>query len=227
MTAKVLIITGDGVNCESETALAFSSVGMKTHIMQINDLMDNPQVIHDYQCMALPGGFSFGDDLGSGKVFSLKIKMILGEEIENFIKSAKPIIGICNGFQVLCSLGIFDQEQFNVALDHNDNGHFLNRWEYVKVNSNHCVWTRGINKMRLPIRHGEGKFIFSKNHSSSIEKQLNEFSQNNLVVMTYENNPNGSYGDIAAITDKTGLVFGLMPHFAHKKALPISATSSS
>lgn len=212
MKMKVLILTGDGVNCERETALSFRQAGFDSVIMHINDMLAEPELLHEYHALAFPGGFSFGDDLGCGKIMAHKIKKIMKQEIDKFLDDRKPIIGICNGFQVLAALGFFNDDRAAVTLEHNDSGHYINRWEVV-----HCrprqnsIWTKDISNMRLPIRHGEGRLTFSKTIGDK-EQQLNYLLDNGRVAFTYENNPNGSDGKIAGVTDSTGLILGLMPH---------------
>ncbi len=193
---KVLIITGDGVNCELETARAFKMAGAETQILHVSDLTD-ASLIHDFQALALPGGFSFGDELGSGKVFSLKIKNFLQDALFDFVAQGKPIIGICNGFQVLTKLGLLSKPG-EIGLAHNEGGHFIDQWATLKVTDEDCIWLKGIKEMHLPIRHGEGRFI-SNGHS--VRKALE-----------YLDNPNGSDDSIAGVTDESGLVLGLMPH---------------
>lgn len=202
MSVKVLILTGDGVNCEKETARAFSMAHASSTILHINELESKgPQFLEDFQILALPGGFSFGDELGSGKIFSLKLKSYLGEGIKEFVKKKKPVIGICNGFQVLTKLGLLSDEGV-VGLAQNESGHFMNKWSTLKVESKHCIWLKDCEELHLPIRHGEGRL-----------KIRDEASAKNLhIALKYQENPNGSDQDIAALTDASGLVLGLMPH---------------
>ncbi len=209
---KVIVLTGDGVNCEKETAHAFNINGAHSDIVHINDLEAKASLIHDYDIMALPGGFSFGDDLGSGKIFALKIEKFLGAEFKKFIQTKKPIIGICNGLQVLSKLGAFsDFDGRYIGLAHNNNGKFIDQWESLEVQDSPCIWTKGIKSIKLPIRHGEGRFVFNQS-SSELKKLTDQFIERNQIVLTYQKNPNGSHHDIAGICDATGLVFGLMPH---------------
>lgn len=220
--ANALIITGVGLNCEKETAAAFRSAGGEASLVHINDLLSGKETIQKYHILAFIGGFSFGDHLGSGTVFANKIKFKLNEELSSFIDSGRLVIGICNGFQTLTRLGLvpaLDGQRFTqqAALAHNDSGLFRDDWITMKANPNcRCVFTRGIDKIRMPIRHGEGKFIASPEIIDKIE-------QENLVALRYADkdgnkpagfpdNPNGSIHDIAGICDPTGRVFGLMPH---------------
>lgn len=209
---SVLVLTGDGINCERETARAFSLAGANPKIVHINDLLENPSSIHSFQAIAFPGGFSFGDDLGSGQVLALKLSLVLGDELQTFVKAKKPIIGICNGFQALTKLGLLP-EPFGtrtMALARNSGGHFIDRWVGLEVEKNtKCIWTKNLNKFELPVRHGEGRIAFTRGEEESLHRLL---SQNGQVVLRYGEDINGSYGRIAGVCDSEGLVFGLMPH---------------
>jgi phosphoribosylformylglycinamidine synthase len=204
---NILIVTGDGVNCERETKRAFELCGQDVcaHIFHINDLKE--MNVSDFDIIALPGGFSYGDELGSGKAFSLKLERFVGQGLKDFVLAKKPIIGICNGFQVLSKLGFFNDE-VSVGLAQNNGGQFINKWSQLEVKQTNCIWTKGISELELPIRHGEGRFVFSENKEEHLKRWVSE----GRVVLTYKNNPNGAHGDIAGVTDGTGLVFGLMPH---------------
>jgi phosphoribosylformylglycinamidine synthase I len=210
---KVLVLTGDGINCERETSRAFALAGADPTILHCNDLLDNPRSIHQYQAIAFPGGFSFGDDLGSGQVLALKLSLLLGDELRIFVEAKKPVIGICNGFQALTKLGLLP-EPFGVrtmALARNSGGHFLNRWADLEVEKNSiCMWTKNLpGPFPLPIRHGEGRVVFTKGDEEIIHRRLSTDGQ---VVLRYSEEINGSYARIAGVCDPTGLVFGLMPH---------------
>lgn len=206
-TVKVLVLTGDGVNCERETARAFELSGAETTILHVNQLTDKFNFLDGFQILALPGGFSFGDELGSGKVFSLKLEAFLGESISKFIERGCPVIGICNGFQVLTKLNIFSKKKNTVGLARNNHGTFINKWSNLKVKENTSLWLKGIEELFLPIRHGEGRFVFNNDTEAR-----DEFLKNGQVVLTYGENPNGSTDDIAGVCDPTGRVLGLMPH---------------
>lgn len=213
MKPRVLVLTGDGINCERDTSRAFSLAGADPTIVHCNDLLEKPRSLHDYQAIAFPGGFSFGDDLGSGQVLALKLSLLLGDELRIFVEAKKPVIGICNGFQALTKLGLLP-EPFGVrtmALARNTQGHFLNRWADLEVEKNSvCIWTKNISgAFPLPIRHGEGRVVFTKGEEESIHRRLSTDGQ---VVLRYSEEVNGSYARIAGICDPSGLVFGLMPH---------------
>lgn len=222
MKPKVLILYGYGINCDNETQYGFSLARADAKKVHVNELISGEEKLKDYQILVIPGGFSFGDDIGAGKVLATKIKSNLAEEFSEFTKAGRLIIGICNGFQVMVKLGIlpgFDKnyDRQDVTLTFNDSGRFEDRWVHLKINQKSpCVWTRGIENIYLPIRHGEGKFISG---NEKIKERL--IKQNQIVAQYVDNkgnladypwNPNGSELNIAGVCDETGRIFGLMPH---------------
>jgi len=220
---KVLVLAGYGLNCDNETAHAFSLAGAAPERIHINALIDGSVDLSAFQIMAFGGGFSWGDDHGAGVVQAVRLKTNLGEKMQDFIDAGKLVIGICNGFQTLVNLGLLpgldnDYQARTVALTFNDCGNFRDDWVRLSVNSDsNCVFTKGMDTLDLPVRHGEGKFYADNTFIDRIEKD-------NQVVLRYANkngtpangqfpeNPNGSVNDIAGICDPTGHVFGLMPH---------------
>ena len=219
-----LVITGDGINCERETAAAFVHAGGDARIMHVNDLLAAPEKLAAYDGMAIPGGFSFGDELGSGQILALKIRHRLGDAFARFIARKKPVIGICNGFQVLVKLGLLpfpDAPERLCALAPNAHGGFMNRWATLLPQSSHCIWTAGIeNAIRLPVRHGEGRIVFAEGRAEELHAQL---VQNGQIPFCYDADINGSYANIAALCDPGGYVLGLMPHpeaFMHAETAP-------
>ncbi|MFQ5454806.1 MAG: phosphoribosylformylglycinamidine synthase I [Nitrospirota bacterium] len=222
MYPKILILTGYGINCDEETKYAFELAGGIAEIIHINDLIDQPEKIKNYQIMAFPGGFSYGDDTGSGNALANKIKSNLMDNLLEFIMSGNLIIGICNGFQVLVNLGLLPAIQGRygdrkVALTYNITARFECRWVDLKNESDRCVFTRGIELIHVPVAHGEGNFYAE-------EETLKELKEGGHIVFRYIKpdegyakrefpfNPNGSLYDIAGICDETGRVFGMMPH---------------
>ncbi len=208
MSVKALILSGDGLNCERETARAFGLAGAKSTIIHINDLLEKPSFINDFQIMAIPGGFSFGDEVSSGQILALKMRHGLKGYLQDFVDAGKLIIGVCNGFQTLVKLGLlpYPKESRILSLTHNKNRQFIDRWIEMKSETNHCIWTKGIHEIYLPVRHGEGRIVFSDN--TEFEKLKN----NGQVVFQYTEDINGSYEKIAGLCDPCGRVFGLMPH---------------
>ncbi len=219
---KVLVITGFGLNCEKETVAAFNYAGADAEQIHLNDLLKNERSLEEFQILAFIGGFSFGDHLGSGTVFANKIKFNLRDDLKKFVDAGKLVIGICNGFQTITRLGlapalngeIFTQQ---VALDHNDSGVFRDDWITLKANKkSNCIFTKNIDTIRMPIRHGEGKFIAEQSILDEIsEKNLDVFKysdEDGNILSEFPVNPNGSKNNIAGICNETGRVFGLMPH---------------
>jgi len=228
-----LVLTGFGINCDYETEYAFNEAGSQAERVHVNDLIERPEILNDYQILTLPGGFSFGDDIASGKVLANKLKYRLGETFLSFLDSDRLVIGICNGFQVLVRLGLLPEGRDGlgrqrVSLTYNDSGKFEDRWVYLRAeNRRDCIFTRGLERLELPVRHGEGKFM------ADSEETLEQIESSGQVVLrycasdggpaAYPDNPNGSVNDIAGICDPTGRVFGLMPHpeaFFHRTHHP-------
>ena len=223
MSVKALILTGFGINCDHETADAFERAGAATECIHLNDLAAAPERLQEFQILAVPGGFSFGDDVASGRILANRLRYTLGEPLKQFVADGKLVIGICNGFQVLVKMGIlplFDDEfKQEVTLTHNNSSRFEDRWVTLLTDAKTpCVWMDGIKKLEVPIRHGEGKFI------PQDEDVLKKLQAGGQVVIRYgapgdypargeyPDNPNGSTDDIAGICDPTGRIFGLMPH---------------
>lgn len=223
MTTKALVLTGFGINCDGETQSAFRRAGAQADRVHLNDIIDAPDMLEDYHIFAIPGGFSFGDDIASGKILANRLRYRLGDHLKRFIAEGKLVIGICNGFQVMVKMGILplDDGDFKqeVTLTHNDSGRFEDRWVRLGVEPDtKCVWLKGIDSLELPVRHGEGKFI------PQDDATLRRLVRNGQVALRYLGpdgkpagrkfpyNPNGSIEDIAGICDATGRVFGLMPH---------------
>ena len=232
MTPKALILTGYGINCDIETAHAFKQAGAEAERIHINDLINGTIELPDYHILAFPGGFSFGDDIASGKVLANMIKYNLGREIREFIDAGKLIIGICNGFQAMVKMGLLpafggDMAQ-EVTLTFNDSGRFEDRWVHLCANKRSgCVFTKGIESIYLPVRHGEGKFVTKDPQVLSRLKKgdhiVFQYTDNEGRPAGYPHNPNGSVENIAGICDGTGRVFGMMPHpeaFQHRTNHP-------
>jgi len=163
---KVIVLSGYGLNCEEETKFAFESAGGVADIIHINDLIKTPKILSQYDIMAFPGGFSYGDDTGSGKAYANKLKNHLGKEVKEFLLRDTLMIGICNGFQIMTNLGILPG-----GLTYNKHGQYLDRWVDLEMKGI-SPWLKGIKKISLPIAHGEGHYVISP---KEYEKMTNSF----------------------------------------------------
>ncbi|RTZ94255.1 MAG: phosphoribosylformylglycinamidine synthase subunit PurQ [Deltaproteobacteria bacterium] len=242
---RAIVLTGNGTNCEMEMAHGCRLGGADVvDIVHISSLMEGEVSLADYDFLNLPGGFLDGDDMGAARASANRFKYrkirgtnrVLLDEILQFIEDGKLVFGVCNGFQLLVKMGLlpgFSQGERLaqvVTLSHNDSGRFEDRWVSLEINpSSPCVFTREMDRIYLPVRHGEGKFY------PQSDGVLQEIKEKNLHVMAYCDpvtgrptdeypfNPNGSIEAIAALTDETGRVFGMMPHpeaFLHRTNHP-------
>ena len=223
MKPKTLVLRTAGSNCDAETAHAFNLAGASAERVHLNRILENAKQLNDYQLLAIPGGFSYGDDIAAGRIFANQIAHHLHDAIRKFIDSGKPVIGICNGFQVLVKTdllpgAIAGRNGQTATLTNNDCGRFVDRWIHLSPRSKKCVWTRDLEALDLPIAHGEGKFVPA---DEAVRRALWDNDQVALVYTRedgsspqgqFPDNPNGSIDDIAGVTDETGLVLGLMPH---------------
>jgi phosphoribosylformylglycinamidine synthase I len=208
MPPKAIVLSGDGVNCEDEVTFALSSVGFSASQLHITDLLNNNQSLKECQMLLIPGGFAFADEIRSGKVLALKLKEKLFTQLNDFIEQGKFLLGICNGFQVLTMLGLLpDYSLFGghaAALVANQSGQFIDRWVDLVTNENsNSPLLKRLKTLCLPIRHGEGQLIVKSDLVSLIDQ---------FVCLRYKENVNGSFDNIAALTNKKGNVFGMMPH---------------
>ena len=208
---RVAVLSGFGINCETETMAVFEMAGATTDRVHVNRLVSGEMSLDDYHIMAVPGGFSFGDHLGSGRLMGNRLRFGLRDQVRRFVQSGKLVIGICNGFQVLVKMGLLPGDD-QVSLT-----------QTASLALNDSVWTKGITRMRVPVRHGEGKFVTNDRELLdrwSESGQLvvryvdpaTEYPSASDEVLPYPISPNQSWRNIAGVCDPTGLVFGLMPH---------------
>ena len=223
MKPEALILQARGTNRDYDVAEALAVAGAETKCVPLNHLRANQKRFADYQMLVLPGGFSYADSLGAGKLLAIDLNTYFMEEINVFVQSGKPVIGICNGFQALIKSGVLPfgtaTTDTGVTLTYNACGHFECRWVTLKSVSQKCIWTRDLNELiECPVAHGEGNF------QTNPDFQLSTFLENDQVALAYicpdgspaagayPFNPNGSIHDIAGICNPQGNVLGLMPH---------------
>lgn len=219
MIPTAVILKSPGTNCDLETDYCCRKVGFESRITLLNEAVENPKLFDDAHLTIFPGGFSFGDDLGAGKIFAIFVRQSLLPVLQQFHKRGGLILGICNGFQVMVKAGLLpipDGKQ-RFTLTANMSGKFECRWIRMKVTSSNCVFLRGLTTIDLPVAHGEGRLAPSNNN------ELKSLVDNKLVALRYTDetgkdevpyphNPNGSPHGIAGICDSTGRILGLMPH---------------
>ena len=227
MKPKVLILKTDGINCDEETAFAFNLAGGNSKIIHINDLRNKKDNFDNYQILAIPGGFSYGDDVVSGKILALELASFFSEELKKFIARKNTlIIGICNGFQVLVRTGLLpfgELGTMSATLTNNDSGKFACRWINLRIEpKSKCVFLNNRtmkqfnNRVSYQIAHGEGKFFAPQDIIEKIEKQnlavFRYADSSGNPTQQYPENPNGALNAIAGICDPSGRILGLMPH---------------
>lgn len=207
---KALILAGEGLNCEQETAEAFRLAGFEPEIRFIADLIaehvSQTDLVERYPVLAIPGGFSFGDDLSSGKVLALKIKHGLRWNLAEFAEKGGLVLGVCNGFQALIRLGVFGR---GVSITHNREGRFVDNWVSCTPQGAKSVWLKGLGTLELPVRHGEGRLVFDPSLGGAALERLER--QGSLCLL-YEQDFNGSEHQVAGLCDASGRILGLMPH---------------
>jgi phosphoribosylformylglycinamidine synthase subunit PurQ / glutaminase len=222
---RVLILRAPGANCDKETQFAFEQAGALAERVHINRLREQPDLLHQYQMLVVPGGFSYGDDVGAGKILANQLAVFLGDAIRAFRDREKLILGICNGFQALLKAGLIvppDDEGPVATLTNNSHG-YQDRWLHLAVAPGKCPFLTGYERMFVPMAHGEGRFVCRE------AWMLKGLEQTGQVVLRYVDaagksscypaNPNGSQGDVAGLCDYSGRVLGLMPH-PERHALP-------
>lgn len=222
---RALIVRTAGTNCDTELCRAFERAGARAELVHVRALIAEPARIDAYDLIGFPGGFSYGDDIASGRILAMQVRERLYAPLRRAAERGAAMIGVCNGFQVLVQVGLLPGPRAGeswpadsapparVALADNFPPRFKDGWVRVAPDdASPCVWTRGLQgvtreeTMVLPIAHGEGRFV-AQDHAT-----LAELEANGQIALRYVDNPNGSMGDVAGICDASGRIFGLMPH---------------
>ncbi len=238
LTARALVLRAPGINCDRETAQACRLVGFETDLLHINQLLKSPERLLNYHLLVIPGGFSYGDDLGAGTLLAKNLVIHLGKQLQQFIDEGRLVLGICNGFQVLVRAGLLpgklsvssDVSQVPItSLTNNASAQFECRWVTLSSQRSPCIFTQGIDHpIELPVAHGEGQFVLADPALLSVlqengqiplvytihARQISPSSATSLSssLLPYPGNPNGSIGNVAGVCNAQGNVFGLMPH---------------
>ena len=194
-----LVLAAAGTNRDHDVAFALDLAGAEARITLLSELIRRPALLDEGQMVVIAGGFSYADALGAGRMFALQLEHRVGEVLRNFVAARKPVIGICNGFQVLTRTGLLPG-----ALGNNASGHFQCQWVTLTAPSSRCIWTTEVATIDCPIAHGEGRYTHPDPVALATAGQ---------VALRYSGtNPNGSVSDIAGVCDASGVVLGLMPH---------------
>ena len=221
---RVLVLTGLGLNCEAETEAAFRAAGASPELVHLLDLLDGTakRRLSDYPVLAFIGGFAFGDHLGAGSVFANKIRFRLYDDLLRFVERGGLALGVCNGFQTMTRLGLLpgldgDYRTPRATLAPNDRPGYRDAWVTLGFDpTSPCVWTRGLDRMELPSRHGEGKFLADDDVRARLEANgqvvCRYLGPDGSPTQEWPFNPNGSPDAVAGICDPSGRLFGLMPH---------------
>ncbi len=227
MKPLAIVLHAAGINRDIDAAFALELAGAEARIIHVNELKSNRGLLSEGSILVVPGGFSYADALGAGRLFALDIASFFKDEVSEFVAKGKPVIGICNGFQTLVKAGILpgseapreEAAERYATLTDNENRRFECRWVTLRVEESPCIWTKGLSDpIVCPVAHGEGRFVMKD------ESQLGALSRKKLIALTYAlpdgspaagrypDNPNGSLADIAGICNAAGNVLGLMPH---------------
>src|SRR6266487_5381556 len=238
LTPRALVLRAPGINCDRETAQACRQVGFETDLLHINQLLKTPEHLLDYHFLVIPGGFSYGDDLGAGTLLAKNLVIHLGKQLQQFIDEGRLVLGICNGFQVLVRAGLLpgnlsvlsDVSQVPItSLTNNASAQFECRWVTLSTQPGPCIFTQGTDlSIELPVAHGEGHFVLADPDLLSVLQanghiplvytmnawQISPSSATTSLssLIPYPDNPNGSIGNVAGVCNSQGDVFGLMPH---------------
>lgn len=220
-TPRVLVLRAPGINCERETQHAFEVAGARGDFVHVRKLLERPQTLDDYAILAVPGGFAYGDDIAAGRVLAHEMRERLGEPLLRFVDRGGLVLGICNGFQVLVRLGILPRTtrelRQEVTLTHNLSNHYECRWVTLRSQPSRCVFVPAGLSLRVPAAHGEG-YLMTRDaaHAEALVADgyvpLVYTDAAGAATAAYPDNPNGSPLGIAAMTDVSGRVFGIMPH---------------
>jgi phosphoribosylformylglycinamidine synthase len=226
-TPRALILRAPGANCDAEAQFAFEQAGALAERLHINRLREQPGLLHQYQILCIPGGFTYGDDVAAGKILATQLTHFLGDALQQFRDEENLILGICNGFQAILKAGLLippDEDGPLATLTYNAGGKFEDRWISMRATPGNCPFLTGYERLLAPTAHGEGRFMCREPWI------LQGLEQAGQVVLRYVDaegrpgpypiNPNGSQGDVAGICDISGRVLGIMPH-PERHVLPV------
>ena len=216
--ATTAILYAPGINCHEETAAALECAGGRAELVLLSDLLGGRARLDHYQAAVVPGGFSYGDHLGAGRIFATLLVARLRDQLVEFLEARKPLLGVCNGYQVLAEAGVLPGRtpgKRAMSLLENQSARFEDRKVCLVVSSEKCVWTEGLagEILLMPSAHGEGRALFCDTRGAGRPRVVFHYAdEQGRPTTEYPLNPSGAPGGVAGITDDTGLVLGLMPH---------------
>jgi len=217
-TVRVLVLRAPGINCDEETAFAWSMAGAQPELIHVNRLLESPSILDGFQVLTIPGGFSHGDAIASGRILGRQLAHHLGDAIARFVGRGGCILGICNGFQVLVRAGWVPGPGCDVpvTLMVNDSARYEDRWVRVRAERSKSIFFEAGEEFEFPVAHGEGKFAVADAAGlAALETGGHvalRYVGSGSGPVAFPENPNGSIGAVAGLTDATGQVLGLMPH---------------
>lgn len=211
------ILYAPGTNCHEETAAAITLAGGKSELLLLRDLLDSRTQLEKYRAMVIPGGFSYGDHLGAGRIFATLLIAQLRDPLMEFIEAGKPVLGICNGFQVLAEAGVLPGRtlgQRTMALIENQSARFEDRKIRLVVSREKCMWTEGLEGeiLEVPTAHGEGRALTCATEGPLPRVVFRYCDAEGRPTQQYPENPSAARGAVAGIQDESGMILGLMPH---------------
>src|SRR4030042_731729 len=219
---SVVVLKTAGINCDVETQYAFEKAGARSEVIHVNQFIKHEKNLDNYQIIVIPGGFSYGDDIGSGRVMAIELKSWFTDELLEHLQKGRLIIGICNGFQVLTQTGLLPYglmqslRNTKVALSGNDSKRFESRWIHIMPQKGSCPFIFDRKPLYLPVAHREGKFVTDPATLIKLEKSghvvFRYCDQEGRTATKYPENPNGSMNAIEGVCDASGRIIGLMPH---------------
>jgi phosphoribosylformylglycinamidine synthase len=215
---RAIVLRAPGTNCDEETSEAWQRSGAYAEEIHIGQLLDKPNLLDGAQILTIPGGFSYGDDLGAGRILATRLGAVLGDALGRFHDRGGLILGICNGFQVLVRAGLLPGgTQVPATLAQNDSGRFESRWVRLKVTAGRCPFLGVDGLIELPVAHGEGKFLMADDAAVEALQRSDQIvlqyaDEAGVPTRNYPANPNGSSHAVAGVCDPTGRILGLMPH---------------
>jgi len=208
---KVIVLRAAGINCEAETLQAWEMAGATGEIVHVNRVLEEPELLGRYSALTIPGGFSYGDDIAAGRILARRVMLGLADALAGFCDRGGLILGICNGFQVLVQAGLLGASASERAtLAFNTCGHYVCRWVTVESAASPCVMLNAGQRYFLPMAHAEGRIALGER--AQVEPRRVALRYVAGARRVGHVNPNGSWGDIAALTDATGRILGMMPH---------------